>query len=178
MNICRLEFTRFSKGLFHGFLDTKLPPDGKLRNTGYCNLKFTPKVTIFEKFKCYDWSSHTHLVLRVRGDGRVYAINLHTPGQFDVTQFDTYHYFIWTRGGPYWQHVRIPFSRFLFAYKGRIQAAGQAIDKHNISSISITISDKVTGPFRLEIDYIGVELDPSHLEESAYEDYSSDQNFW
>lgn len=119
-------------------------------------------------------------MIRLRGDGRVYSINLHLEREDDVCMYDTYHYFIWTRGGPYWQHVRIPFSKFFFAYKGRIQVSNKPLPRDEIGTISFTLGDKITGPFRLEIDYIGVENDPSHIEESAYEQYAveKDERYW
>lgn len=178
MITCRLDFTPNSKGVFHGFLDTKLPPDGKMTRTGYCNLKMVPRLSPFKNKKSYDWNQYTHLVFHIRGDGRAYAINLHLNRQSDVCMYDTYHYFIWTRGGPYWQHVRIPFSKFFFAYKGRVQSYNHPLPKDEVGNISFTIADKVTGPFRLEIDYIGVEYDPTRIEETAYEQYVFDQMFY
>lgn len=173
-----MDFTPQSKGLFHGFLDTKLPPDGELKRTGYCNLRMVPRLSPFKNKKRYDWEIFTHIVFRVRGDGRIYTVNLHLQKETDVCSYDTYHYFIWTRGGPYWQYVRIPFSKFFFAYKGRVQAHNPPLPKHEVGTISFTIADKITGPFRFEIDFIGVEYDPSHIEESAYENYVFDQQFY
>lgn len=49
----------------------------------------------------------THVVLRVRGDGRGYFINLATSGYYDQLWNDSYHYIMFTRGGPYWQVVRV-----------------------------------------------------------------------
>ncbi|XP_001607064.1 complex I intermediate-associated protein 30, mitochondrial [Nasonia vitripennis] len=174
----QLDFTPQSKGLFHGFLDTKVPPDGEIKNTGYCNLRLTPRLTPFKSKEQLDWSSFTHIVFRVRGDGRIYAVNLHLHRVTDICMYDTYHYFIWTRGGPYWQYVRIPFSKFLFAYKGRIQAGNPPIPLNEMSTISFTIADQITGPFRFEIDFIGLEYDHSHIEEHAYEKYQFDQKFY
>lgn len=38
------------------------------------------------------------------------------------------------------------------------------------------MSDKTDGPFKLEIDYIGVEYDPYYTEEFAYEMYNLPKN--
>jgi NADH dehydrogenase [ubiquinone] 1 alpha subcomplex assembly factor 1 len=37
--------------------------------------------------------------------------------------------------------------------------------------MGISAGDKINGPFHLEIDYIGLEFDPSHKESFAYEMY-------
>ncbi|XP_011496623.1 PREDICTED: probable complex I intermediate-associated protein 30, mitochondrial [Ceratosolen solmsi marchali] len=167
----QLEYTPESKGIFHGFLDMKLPADGKQKNTGFCNLRTVARLDPFKNVVPYDWHAYNHLVLHLRGDGRIYTINLHMERTFDMCMYDIYQYFIWTRGGPYWQHVRIPFSKFFFTYKGRIQSLTTAMPRSEVKFISVTIADKIDGPFQLEIDYIGVEYDPTHIEECAYENY-------
>lgn len=47
------------------------------------------------------------LVMRVRGDGRSYLLNINTRGYYDITWNDVYHYVLFTRGGPYWQVARV-----------------------------------------------------------------------
>jgi hypothetical protein len=64
---------------------------------------------------------YTDLCLRVRGDGRTYMINVQTNTDFDAHWDDLWHYPLYTRGGPYWQEYKIPFSKFYFAAQGKIQ---------------------------------------------------------
>lgn len=174
-----MEHTRDGKGLFHGFIDTKVPIDGINVRTGFANLKAFPYSTPFKNKRSYEFGPFSHVVCRLRGDGRVYVLNLHLDTKFDVCWYDNYHYFIWTRGGPYWQYVRIPFSKFVFTYKGRIQVWHKPPPKDVINGFSFTLADNITGPFKLEIDYIGVEYDPSFIEENAYETYTfKDHAFW
>ena len=34
-------------------------------------------------------------------------ILLYVDGNLDMTWYDTYHFFLFTRGGPYWQDVKV-----------------------------------------------------------------------
>lgn len=87
---------------------------------------------------------------------------------------DTYHFFLFTRGGPYWQDVKIPFSRFVFSSKGYIQDRQLPIDKNLVNSIGLTVMDTYDGPFQLEIDYLGVLHEKTHNPTFEYEQYKTD----
>lgn len=158
-------------GVFSGILSTRLPKDGKIKFSGYCNITTIPKYKSFKREVRHDWSEYTHLVLHVRGDGRCYVVNLDTSGMFDLTWNDRYQYGFHTRGGPYWQLIKIPFSKFVFSSKGRVQDRQYPIELFNIKSLGITLSDDIPGHFKLEIDYIGVEFDDYNVEDTAYEGY-------
>ncbi|XP_012542034.1 complex I intermediate-associated protein 30, mitochondrial [Monomorium pharaonis] len=167
----KLELSSTGTGVFYGTLNNRLPKDGKIKYAGYVNINSVPKRKSFKREVYHDWTSYTHLVLRVRGDGRCYVVNIATRGIFDLTWNDMYHYVLHTRGGPYWQYVRIPFSKFVFASKGRLQDVQMPIELHEVSNFGISLGDDVSGHFRLEIDYIGLEYDEFHTEECAYESY-------
>lgn len=123
----------------------------------------------FERKLSYDWSQFNTLYLRVRGDGRPWMVNIKQDTEFIQRKNQMYSYFMFTRGGPYWQEVKIPFSKFFFSNQGRIRDVQGPLILDKISSIGFTLSDKVDGPFFLEIDFIGVFTDPAHTEEFAYE---------
>lgn len=167
----RLEMSPTGTGIFSGILNTRLPKDGKIKYAGYCNIVTIPKYKSFKRQIYHDWTPYTHLILRVRGDGRSYAINLNTCGMFDLTWNDMYQYVLYTRGGPYWQYIKIPFSKFVFTSKGRVQDQQVPIELDEIKNLGITLADDVPGHFRLEIDYIGLECDEYNKEETAYEGY-------
>nr|CAG4637155.1 EOG090X091L [Ceriodaphnia reticulata]SVE73042.1 EOG090X091L [Ceriodaphnia reticulata] len=168
---CSLGLSPVGKGLFTGNLSTELVKDGKVKKAGYCNMKSIRPMKSFKRDSFHDWSCYTHLVMRVRGDGRTYMITLGSAGYFDVNWHDQFHFALFTRGGPYWQISKIPFSKFYLTSKGRIQDTQEPVPLQRITSFGITAGDKINGPFRLEIDYVGLEFDPSHTEKSAYEQY-------
>ena len=165
----KLELSPFGTGVFHGTLNTTVPKDGKTKRAGFCNITTIPKRKSFKRKDYYNWHRYSHLTLRVRGDGRCYMVNLLQKGYFDITWFHTYSYLMYTRGGPYWQDIKIPFSKFVFQEKGTIQDRQYEMPDSFITNIGITLADKKPGPFRLEIDHIGVYWNPLNFESCAYE---------
>ncbi|KAF5280870.1 hypothetical protein FQR65_LT03019 [Abscondita terminalis] len=170
-----LTLSKHGKGLFSGTLNTELPKDGRIKKSGYCNMKSMRARKSFKRDTYLDWTPYNMLVLKVRGDGRSYMLNISTKGFFDITWNDTYNYVLYTRGGPYWQVSKIPFSKFFFSSKGRVQDRQGAIPLNRVASFGISVGDKINGPFSLEIDYIGLEFNPNHMEEFAYEMYETDK---
>ncbi|XP_014291215.2 complex I intermediate-associated protein 30, mitochondrial [Halyomorpha halys] len=173
---CSLILNNNGFGHFSGILDTTVPQDGKTKRAGYCSIRSKRARKSFQRESFYNWCTYTHLVLRVRGDGRSYLLSIATSGYFDQLWNDVYQYVLYTRGGPYWQTTKIPFSKFFFSNKGRIQDIQSPIELDRVTHFGITAGDKINGPFSLEIDYIGVIYDPSHKEEFAYEMYQLPQN--
>jgi len=169
---CQLIINENGKGVFSGNLCLDTPKDGKLKKTGYCNMRTIRCTASFQRDSHYEWGMYTHIVMRVRGDGRTYGLNLATSGYFDITWNDVFSYALFTRGGPYWQYSKIPFSKFFFTSKGKVQDRQGPVPQTQIGSFGITMAERVPGPFCLEIDYIGLEYDPTHTEEFAYEMYS------
>lgn len=168
---CNLELNNDGKAVFSGVIDNTIPKDGRVRRAGFCTMKSKDKQKSFMRMDSFKyWERFTHLELRVRGDGRNYVIGLGLNAYIDIHWMDLYTYALHTRGGPYWQTVKIPFSKFFLTSKGVIQDKQYPLPKAFVTSISITVA-KIPGPFRLEIDYIGVHKDDSYVEEFAYELY-------
>ncbi|XP_055324350.1 complex I intermediate-associated protein 30, mitochondrial-like [Sitodiplosis mosellana] len=170
---CSLKINQSGYGSFSGILDSTVPKQGKISRAGYCNITSLRVKKSFQRDSYYDWSPYNTLVLRIRGDGRPYSLNLHSDGIFDVTWHDTYSYILYTRGGPHWQLTKIPFSKFYLVAKGCIQDKHCYMSNIRVSRIGITAVglNWMDGEFNLEIDYIGVENNPYHTEESSYEMY-------
>jgi NADH dehydrogenase [ubiquinone] 1 alpha subcomplex assembly factor 1 len=163
--------------IFHGNLSSELPRDGKIKRSGYCNVRSSRARKSFMRDAEHDWTLYNTLVLKVRGDGRPYLINLSCEGYYDVSWNDIYHYILYTRGGPHWQITKIPFSKFFYASKGRVQDLQTQIPLNRITHLGFSVSSRggYQGNFGLEIDYVGLEYDPAHTEEFAYEMYKADK---
>uniref|UniRef100_UPI00398F295C complex I intermediate-associated protein 30, mitochondrial n=1 Tax=Pristiophorus japonicus TaxID=55135 RepID=UPI00398F295C len=157
--------------LLTGHLITEPPRDGETRYSGYCSLRARPLKGAFDLQKHHDLSNFNTLHLRVRGDGRPWMVNVSSEMYFTHQKDDLYNYFLFTRGGPYWQDVKIPFSKFFLSSRGRIQDNQHPLWLDKISTLGFTLGDKVDGPFQLEIDFIAVCNDRAHTEEFAYEKY-------
>lgn len=157
--------------LLFGTLSTEAPRDGETGYSGYCAIRAKLLKGAFDTKKYYDWSNFNSLYLRVRGDGRPWMINIYTDPYYSHQKDDLYTYFMFTRGGPYWQEIKIPFSKFFLSSWGRIQDDQYPLWLDKISSVGFTLGDKADGPFQLEIDFIGLLNDRAHTEEFAYEKY-------
>jgi len=159
--------------VFSGHLDSTVPDEGTMKRSGYCNIKSIRHKISFQRNAYFDWSPYNTVVLRVRGDGRPYMINLTCDGYFDVNWMDMFSYVLYTRGGPHWQTTRIPFSKFILSVRGRVQDKQCPLPRNSVSSLGITAASRnlMDGDFSLEIDYIGLEWDPINEEEFAYEMY-------
>ncbi|XP_055025948.2 complex I intermediate-associated protein 30, mitochondrial isoform X2 [Misgurnus anguillicaudatus] len=157
--------------LLYGTLCSTPPRDGETRYSGYCTLRSKQPLGSFDRKKHYDWSNFNTLHMRIRGDGRPWMINVSAETYFSHQRDDIYSYFLYTRGGPYWQDVKIPLSKFFLSSRGRIQDNQHALWLDKINGIGFTLGDKADGPFQLEIDFIALCNDNAHTEEFAYELY-------
>lgn len=169
---CKFERTEHNTAIFSGNLSTKLIGDGKVNRAGWASIRTVDYLAFQRKRYLRHWMNYSHVLVKCRGDGRSYKLILHFPGHIDMFWFDSHSFPLHTHGGPYWQYEKIPFSRFFHTIGGRIQDKQSQIPAFQISNIGITLMDRVDGPFKLEIDYIGVINDRTHEEVFAYETYS------
>ncbi|KAK5970285.1 Complex I intermediate-associated protein 30 mitochondrial [Trichostrongylus colubriformis] len=157
--------------LFKGKISTEIIKDGRIERAGWASMKLHDRKFLNRKKYHADWRNFSHLLIKCRGDGRSYKVMLHAPGAVDMTWGDSYSYPLHTRGGPYWQYEKIPFSKFFLTVSGRIQDKQNKVVVEEVSSIGIVLMDRIDGEFQLELDYIGVYNDHTHLENFAYETY-------
>jgi len=101
----------------------------------------------------HDWgmAGATLLVLRLRGDGKRYRVNLRTPNTPGAFRYEAP---LELPAGE-WREVEVPVAAL------RAKAFGQPVplvgppDPASVRQLGFMISDRQAGPFRLEIDWIG-----------------------
>ncbi len=90
------------------------------------------------------------LVVRVRGDGREYSVNLYVPTNRTAFSFRAP---LETTAGK-WQETVIPVSAFYATSFGRRVA--EKVDAAKVNSIGFLLGDKKAGPFKLEVASVKV----------------------
>jgi len=175
-----LSLSPLGHAVLRGELSTRVPQDGRTHNAGYVNLASVKKRASFARERLMeDWDHFSHISMNIRGDGRRYILNLQVKREFDVLWNDRWHYPIYTRGGPYWQYVKIPWSKFYLGSRGSLQDKQFRVPLEcGVVGISITLMDNISGPFQLEIKDVSLKCDFEHDdEEFAYEMYKV-PHFW
>jgi hypothetical protein len=96
--------------------------------------------------------------IRVKGDGRTYMADLRKQGDRRWIPV-AYRAEFETVSGE-WQTVRIPFSEFKPTRMGQ-NVTAPAITPAEVGALGFMIYDKKDGPFKLEVDRVGVYSDPT-----------------
>lgn len=94
-----------------------------------------------------DLSAFDGLRLRVRGDGKRYGVTLRSAGSSGVrfqAMFDA-------PSGAEWADITLPFTAFSPKVLGTTLPLAPALQRDQITSIGVIISDKQAGPFALHI---------------------------
>ncbi len=90
------------------------------------------------------------ILIRVKGDGKKYQFRIRTNDRFDGV---SYGYQFETKINQ-WQTISIPFNKCLPVFRGQILRDVEPISPKDIQQLGILISDKQTGEFQLEIQWI------------------------
>lgn len=138
--------------LFKGKLSTELDQGSNVDHSGFCGIRSKPVIGLFDKIETVDMTYYDAVDIKYRGDGRCYFLNMQTESMMLLNQYDLFQAFLFTKGGPYWEVERVPFTKFLMTYQGYLQ--DEQVDFSNIRTLGVSISDKKSGPFGLEIEYI------------------------
>ena len=93
------------------------------------------------------------IALRLKGDGRIYYINLMNSSRSAAA---SYRAPIKTKKDN-WQEVHISLKDFVYTSYGRIVTRAAPLKAKDVQSLGITLADKNAGPFRLELSWIRAE---------------------
>jgi uncharacterized surface protein with fasciclin (FAS1) repeats len=93
-----------------------------------------------------DLSSTNTLVVKAKGDGRTYWIDLRAKDQMAASSYRAY---MPTTAGE-WKEVRVPLAEFKLQAFGR-ELPFKPIDPASVASVGFTLADKKEGAFELEI---------------------------
>ena len=92
------------------------------------------------------------LVVKVRGDGRDYSMNLYVPRP--LVAF-SYRAAVKTKKDE-WIEVRLPLEKFEATSFGRVVKDARPVDPAEVNALGFLLGDKKAGPFRLEVEWIKV----------------------
>lgn len=93
------------------------------------------------------------IALRVKGDGRMYWVDLRSTSIFPAASYRARMETIKDE----WCEVRIPLKTFEFSAFGKpLRWAGE-IDAGAVQSVGLTLYDQKDGPFKLEVEWIRAE---------------------
>jgi len=99
-----------------------------------------------------DIKSGDTLVVRVKGDGREYMVNLYTKSR---RMAFSYRAALPTEKDQ-WQEIHVPLGQFEPTSFGRVVAGMGPVDPGQINGLGVMLSDKNPGAFRLEIESVKV----------------------
>ncbi len=111
-------------------------------NGGFASIRSMPAVV--------DFSSHDGIVLRVRGDGKRYLLNLRAGNSPEGVQYRA----PFATSAGQWIETVLPFAGFEPRWRGRLVADAPALDRGLILTFGLMVSDRQSGDFMLEIDTI------------------------
>jgi len=134
--------------VWSGNLSTEIPANSRVTRSGYCNLRSVPAMPSLFGETFLDLSLYEGLEFVIKGDGRSYIANIQTAG---MQQEDLFQAFLYTRGGPLWQTIQIPFNDFLLTNSGYVQNEQPMLDVTRINTVGVLLADRMDGPFELAL---------------------------
>lgn len=100
----------------------------------------------------YDLSNYEGFLIKLKGDGKDYSLSFR-----QTNYFTGYNYNLrFKTEESVWQVIKLPFKDFKLKYYGKEVNDTPNADTKEIKQISLLISDKQQGPFKIEIEWIGL----------------------
>lgn len=130
-----LELDEDGHGVFSGVVSLE-------NNGGFSSIRYA--------FPSIKTSDYTHIVLRIRGDGKRYQFRVKP----EITQYFSFITYFETQGE--WETIRIPLKEMYPVFRGnRLELPNY--DGKMLQEIGILIGNKQAETFRLEMDSIYLE---------------------
>jgi len=114
-------------------------------NGGFASVRTKAKILGLEKGDT--------LVVKVRGDGREYSLNLYLNKP--LVAF-SYRATVQTKKDE-WIEIKIPLDNFEAVSFGRPVKSAGAVKPEEIKALGFTLGDKKAGPFKMEVEWVKVE---------------------
>ena len=144
-------FRTFSAGCFEGIV--KFEESEEFPNGGFANVRTDPAHR--ERLEPdgddgVSLAAYEALAMRVKTDGRVYRLNLHSSdhGPDDVYQME------FTTAPGRWDTLILPFASFQLVSRGRLRPEGYELDPRRVDGMGILLADRTEGPFKLEVQWV------------------------
>ena len=135
--------------------------DGRFRMTADRTMEFFGRLSLennggFASVRTKPTNFNIHagdtLVVRVKGDGREYVLNLYTKSRQMAFSYRT----ALPTAKNEWTEVAVPLEEFIpTSFGNRVQGMGP-VEPNQINSLGVMLSDKQPGPFNLEIDWVKI----------------------
>jgi monofunctional biosynthetic peptidoglycan transglycosylase len=93
------------------------------------------------------------VIAKVKGDGREYSLNLYLNKPLIAF---SYRATVQTKKDE-WIEVKVPLDKFEATSFGRVVKDAGAVKPEEVNALGFMLSDKKTGPFKLEVEWIKVE---------------------
>ena len=128
-------------------------PDGYMLFKGNVSLEYGGGfASVRSSYENWEIGNFDGFVIKVWGDGKSYQFRCRMGNNFDGVAYR--HYF--QTNNENWQEIRLPFSKFVPTYRGRVLSDVKPLDPKAIRNLGLMISDKQSGNFNLKIAWIGV----------------------
>ena len=127
--------------------------DGYMLFNGNVSLEYGGGfASVRSSYENWEIGNFEGFVIKVWGDGKSYQFRCRIVNNFDGVAYR--HYF--QTNNENWQEIRLPFTKFVPTYRGRILSDVKPLDSKAIRNLGLMISDKQSGNFNLKIAWIGV----------------------
>lgn len=117
----------------------KLSPEN---NGGFASVRAVVKMNTDSQFN--------GVILRLKGDGKLYNIRFRTDSNFDGYAYQAK---IQTKANV-WEEYQVSFDKFEPTFRGRTLNGKPELESRNIAQIGLLIADKQFGDFNMEVDWI------------------------